>query len=135
MLREQSSIFEASHRSLVTYFECTRKARCIKCVAAPCQLEATVGRATSLVGEMRIACLQFSPQVGDIDNNLNRADAVLNKARPEELEALDLLVLPEMSFSGTYAAVWKFSLMSRVATSTLGNLGRFKHGFCVGHMD
>ncbi|KAB5531353.1 carbon-nitrogen hydrolase [Coniochaeta sp. 2T2.1] len=49
---------------------------------------------------MRIACLQFSPQVGDIDNNLNRADAVLNKAKPEELEALDLLVLPEMAFSG-----------------------------------
>ncbi len=50
---------------------------------------------------MRIACLQFAPQVGDTDNNLNRADAVLNKAKPEELEALDLLVLPEMAFSGT----------------------------------
>ena len=49
---------------------------------------------------MRIACLQFSPHVGDIDNNLNRADAVLNKAKPEELEALDMLVLPEMAFSG-----------------------------------
>ncbi|KAJ9160684.1 Carbon-nitrogen hydrolase [Coniochaeta hoffmannii] len=49
---------------------------------------------------MRIACLQFAPQVGDTDNNLNRADAVLNKAKPEELEALDLLVLPEMAFSG-----------------------------------
>ncbi|OIW30393.1 carbon-nitrogen hydrolase [Coniochaeta ligniaria NRRL 30616] len=49
---------------------------------------------------MRIACLQFSPQVGDTDNNLNRADAVLNKAKPEELKDLDLLVLPEMAFSG-----------------------------------
>jgi predicted amidohydrolase len=58
---------------------------------------------------MRIACLQFSPQVGDIDNNLNRADAVLNKAKPEELEALDLLVLPEMAFSGTYAAMCHIS--------------------------
>ncbi|KAI1330200.1 hypothetical protein F5Y16DRAFT_416231 [Xylariaceae sp. FL0255] len=46
---------------------------------------------------MRIGCLQFSPQVGDVDNNLNRADAVLSKANPEDL---DLLVLPELSFSG-----------------------------------
>ena len=49
---------------------------------------------------MRIACLQFAPQVGDINNNLNRADAVLNKASAEDLESLDLLVLPEMAFSG-----------------------------------
>jgi protein N-terminal amidase len=36
--------------------------------------------------------------VGDVDNNLNRADAVLSKANPKNL---DLLVLPEMAFSGT----------------------------------
>lgn len=53
-------------------------------------------------GAMKIACLQFSPQVGDIDNNLNRADAVLNKANAEDLEGLDLLVLPELAFTGTY---------------------------------
>lgn len=41
---------------------------------------------------------QFAPQVGDIDNNLNRADAVLSKANPQNL---DLLVLPELAFSGT----------------------------------
>ncbi|KAK8079098.1 hypothetical protein PG994_002905 [Apiospora phragmitis] len=46
---------------------------------------------------MRIACLQFAPQVGDIDNNLNRADAVLSRANPEDL---DLLVLPELAFTG-----------------------------------
>lgn len=46
---------------------------------------------------MRIGCLQFAPQVGDVDNNLNRADAVLSKADPENL---DLLVLPELAFSG-----------------------------------
>ncbi|KAL2760760.1 hypothetical protein ACRALDRAFT_1059497 [Sodiomyces alcalophilus JCM 7366] len=46
---------------------------------------------------MRIGCLQFSPQVGDVDNNLNRADAVLSKANPEEL---DILILPELAFSG-----------------------------------
>ncbi|PSS18734.1 hypothetical protein M430DRAFT_66727 [Amorphotheca resinae ATCC 22711] len=46
---------------------------------------------------MRIGCLQFAPQVGDVENNLNRADAVLAKANPKDL---DLLVLPEMAFSG-----------------------------------
>ncbi|KAI9049211.1 hypothetical protein LZ554_007058 [Drepanopeziza brunnea f. sp. 'monogermtubi'] len=46
---------------------------------------------------MRIACLQFSPQVGDIDNNLNRADSVLSRANPQDL---DLLVLPELAFTG-----------------------------------
>ncbi|KAK0626305.1 carbon-nitrogen hydrolase, partial [Immersiella caudata] len=49
---------------------------------------------------MKIACLQFAPQVGDIDNNLNRADSVLNKASAEDLADLDLLVLPELAFSG-----------------------------------
>lgn len=48
---------------------------------------------------MRIACLQFAPQLGDTDNNLNRADAVLHKANPQDL---DLLVLPELAFSGTF---------------------------------
>lgn len=51
---------------------------------------------------MKIACLQFAPQVGDIDNNLNRADAVLSRANVEDLLGLDLLVLPELAFSGTY---------------------------------
>ncbi|OHW91727.1 N-terminal amidase, partial [Colletotrichum incanum] len=46
---------------------------------------------------MRIGCLQFAPQVGDVNNNLNRADAVLSKADPD---GLDLLVLPELAFSG-----------------------------------
>ncbi|RWA12378.1 hypothetical protein EKO27_g2725 [Xylaria grammica] len=46
---------------------------------------------------MRIGCLQFAPQVGDVDDNINRADAVLSKANPENL---DLLVLPELAFAG-----------------------------------
>ncbi|CZT07610.1 related to amino-terminal amidase [Rhynchosporium graminicola] len=46
---------------------------------------------------MRIACLQFAPQVGDVDNNLNRADAVLSRANPQDL---NLLVLPELAFTG-----------------------------------
>ncbi|CAJ2507524.1 Uu.00g087100.m01.CDS01 [Anthostomella pinea] len=46
---------------------------------------------------MKIGCLQFAPKVGDIDNNLNRADAILNRS---DLGDLDLLVLPELAFSG-----------------------------------
>ncbi|KAL1867454.1 hypothetical protein Daus18300_006298 [Diaporthe australafricana] len=49
---------------------------------------------------MRIGCLQFAPQVGDIDNNLNRADAVLAKANQDDLDSLDVLVLPELAFTG-----------------------------------
>ena len=48
----------------------------------------------------RIGCLQFAPQVGDVSNNLNRADSVLSRTNPAELDDLDLLVLPEMAFSG-----------------------------------
>ncbi|KAK4156296.1 carbon-nitrogen hydrolase [Chaetomidium leptoderma] len=49
---------------------------------------------------MRIGCLQFAPQVGDVANNITRAEDVLSKADPDDLENLDLLVLPEMAFSG-----------------------------------
>lgn len=49
---------------------------------------------------MRIGCLQFAPRVGDVSNNITRAEAVLSKADPDELQGLDLLVLPEMAFSG-----------------------------------
>jgi hypothetical protein len=40
---------------------------------------------------------QFAPQLGDVDNNMNRADAVLSQGIPE---SFDLLVLPELAFSG-----------------------------------
>ncbi|KAL2266303.1 hypothetical protein VTJ83DRAFT_5655 [Remersonia thermophila] len=49
---------------------------------------------------MRIACLQFDPQVGDIDSNLDKADAILSAVHPDHLNALDLLVLPELAFTG-----------------------------------
>lgn len=53
---------------------------------------------------MRLACLQFAPQVGDTDNNISRADAVLSRASSDELDRLDLLVLPELAFTGTIHA-------------------------------
>ncbi|KAK4127941.1 carbon-nitrogen hydrolase [Parathielavia appendiculata] len=49
---------------------------------------------------MRIGCLQFAPKVGDVSNNITRAEEVLARADPEDLDNLDLLVLPEMAFSG-----------------------------------
>ena len=55
---------------------------------------------------MRIACLQFAPQVGDVSNNMARAEAVLSKADSDDLENLDLMVLPEMAFSGMTPGGW-----------------------------
>jgi protein N-terminal amidase len=52
---------------------------------------------------MRIACLQFDPQVGEVDNNLSRADDILSKADPDDLDRLDLLVLPELAFTGLFS--------------------------------
>ncbi|PGH03350.1 hypothetical protein AJ80_08710 [Polytolypa hystricis UAMH7299] len=54
---------------------------------------------------MRIATLQFSPLLGDVKGNIRRADQVLAKGLEErrdggEVGGLDLLVLPEMAFSG-----------------------------------
>jgi predicted amidohydrolase len=46
---------------------------------------------------MRIGCLQFAPRVGDVDNNLSRADKILSSVNPEDL---DILVLPELAFTG-----------------------------------
>ncbi|TVY55962.1 Protein N-terminal amidase [Lachnellula cervina] len=67
---------------------------------------------------MRIACLQFAPQVGDVDNNLNRADSILSRANPKDL---DLLVLPELAFSGE--CVRNFPPLS-VAALLRMNVGR-----------
>jgi len=50
---------------------------------------------------MRIACLQFSPtvctEIAGVSTNIDRAEEVLNKAKPEDL---DILVLPELAFTG-----------------------------------
>ncbi|KAI2487350.1 amidohydrolase [Pyrenophora tritici-repentis] len=47
---------------------------------------------------MRVACLQFAPEVGQVQENIQRADDILSRTRiPDDL---DWLVLPEMAFSG-----------------------------------
>ncbi|CAI6333772.1 unnamed protein product [Periconia digitata] len=47
---------------------------------------------------MKLALLQFAPEVGKVKENIQRADETLQKTRiPTEL---DWLILPEMAFSG-----------------------------------
>ena len=48
---------------------------------------------------MHIATLQFSPVLGDVEGNMARADELLARA---DMRGLDLLVLPEMAFSGLW---------------------------------
>lgn len=46
---------------------------------------------------MTIACLQFSPQVGQVDENIKRAGAILQR---DVSSGIDWILLPEMAFSG-----------------------------------
>ena len=50
---------------------------------------------------MRVATLQFNPQVGQIAANFSRAESLLMRDEREGvLRDLDLLVLPELAFTG-----------------------------------
>ena len=51
---------------------------------------------------MRIACLQFNPELGKHPENITRADALLQAASPQDI---DLLVLPELAFTGTSSSL------------------------------
>lgn len=52
---------------------------------------------------MKIACLQFAPEVGKVQQNIIRADNILRDTKlPTDL---DWLVLPEMAFSGKTLAL------------------------------
>ncbi|KAH0008518.1 carbon-nitrogen hydrolase, partial [Aureobasidium melanogenum] len=46
---------------------------------------------------MKIGCLQFAPKLGEVHDNIRRADSLLEGTASSEI---DLLVLPEMAFSG-----------------------------------
>lgn len=46
---------------------------------------------------MKVATLQFSPVLGDFNANITRANTILETHKPTKL---DLLVLPELSFTG-----------------------------------
>ena len=47
---------------------------------------------------MRIACLQFNPELGRLSENIARANFLLEAESPQNI---DLLVLPELAFTGT----------------------------------
>ncbi|KAI8940852.1 hypothetical protein NX059_002113 [Plenodomus lindquistii] len=47
---------------------------------------------------MKVACLQFAPEVGKVQSNIARADILL--ARTQMPSDVDWLILPELAFSG-----------------------------------
>ena len=50
---------------------------------------------------MKIATLQFSPRLGEAAANFSRAESLLMRQEREgELEGIDILVLPELAFTG-----------------------------------
>ncbi len=50
---------------------------------------------------MKIATLQFSPRLGEVAANFSRAESLLMREEREDvLQGLDLLVLPELAFTG-----------------------------------
>ncbi|KAL9090134.1 MAG: hypothetical protein Q9165_005414 [Trypethelium subeluteriae] len=46
---------------------------------------------------MKIACLQFAPELGKVQENITKADSILKR---DNVSGVDILVLPEMAFSG-----------------------------------
>jgi predicted amidohydrolase len=54
---------------------------------------------------MKIATLQFNPQVGQVAANFSRAESLLMREEREGmLRDLDLLVLPELAFTGLFVS-------------------------------
>jgi len=47
---------------------------------------------------MKIACLQFAPELGKVHDNIRRANEILQRTNIPA--RLDWLVLPELAFTG-----------------------------------
>ncbi|KAI9661696.1 MAG: Carbon-nitrogen hydrolase [Bathelium mastoideum] len=47
---------------------------------------------------MRLACLQFAPELGKVEGNIARANKILDETK--DVSDIDILVLPELAFSG-----------------------------------
>ena len=54
---------------------------------------------------MRLACMQFAPQLGRVEENIERADALIQESR-DKLTDVDFLVLPELAFTGKETLSW-----------------------------
>lgn len=46
---------------------------------------------------MKIACLQYAPEVGKVESNLAKLQSVLERG---DTENLDVLILPELALTG-----------------------------------
>lgn len=58
---------------------------------------------------MKIATLQFAPRLGDVEGNIRRADDLLIRGKDGlSLESMrpEVLVLPELAFSGEWASAY-----------------------------
>jgi protein N-terminal amidase len=53
---------------------------------------------------MKIACLQFSAEMGQVERNMRHADGIL--AHTNLPSNLDWLILPECAFTGTHIALF-----------------------------
>jgi len=62
---------------------------------------------------MRVATLQFAPVMGEVEANIAWADALIARAGLEDGEGkVDLLVLPELAFSGGWIFVYQLYVSS-----------------------
>ncbi|KAF3275691.1 Carbon-nitrogen hydrolase, variant 2 [Orbilia oligospora] len=70
---------------------------------------------------MKIACLQFDPQIGKVQDNIHKADEILgNVLGTEDIqEKVDVLVLPELAFTG-YVFDSKASIRPYLERTTSG---------------
>jgi predicted amidohydrolase len=55
---------------------------------------------------MKVACLQFAPRLGMVDDNIQRANDILNSIPSSK--SFDWLILPELAFSGTCLIDYNF---------------------------
>lgn len=52
---------------------------------------------------MKIATLQYDPRIGQVAANFSKAESLLmREERAGALQGIDLLVLPEMAFTGQW---------------------------------
>lgn len=66
---------------------------------------------------MRIGCLQLAPALGKLEENMATADKILDEAEQSPLSLrVDLLVLPEMAFTGKFGSLDLFLFLVVVVT-------------------
>lgn len=74
---------------------------------------------------MKIACLQFAPELGKVKENIARADDIIERELQEsEVGNIDILVLPELAFSGREhhpIHIQVFLLIPFISRSTLSS--------------